>query len=1384
MANSRFVILVLQLFLASPAWSTPQVRFPDGDLAYAQTDLSVPVRGGAVVLSRTWADGRWYLNPAWADLKLTLDAVDGSVRSIQRGGAVFAKSGNGVFVTDDRFFIRATAAPVGWRWYDRIGNWIDYDANGRILRYGDRNEVQVSFTRNGSGQIESVRDHAGAVALTLTWSGGQIATARDRDNREVVYAWSGGLLNRVTDVLGYSWDFSYDGNGQLTRITDPELRVWQITYAQSFRVTGNNTTPGVSTSGRVARDFRVSAVWKLKNPLNKETVYEYDYSRERRQWTVIEHSPGGKRMQRVYDRDGRLLSMEDGTTQTYQRTLDGPRVEILRDERGLTTRRELDSYRNPLRITYPDGSSESFSYHAQFSFPTEHIDARATRSTWDYDAKGNLTERVVAAGTPEAQRTSYVYNSFGELTKMTVAGATPAADASTDYAYDAYGNVNQVTDAEGKIISRTHNGMGKVLTQTDARGKLWTSTYNARGELLTRRDPINPATTYTYDKVGNLKTTIDPSAAETRFTYDGLDRQLTTTDDEGGVTSMTYDDDGRLIRQQDASGQFTTYGYDTRGRMTTLTDAAGNITRTIYGTQADGLEGLIAAMQYPSHREEYKYDTRDRRTQIIRIHPAVGATPERREITHSAYDAIGNLIASTDALGRSTLHTYDRRQRLTISTDALGGRTRYAYDTRDNLLSLTDATDNTHRFTFDKRDRTLSEARPLGQTIRYVYDANGNLIERIDPLNQRAVYRYDDANRRDRAEHFEAGATAAHKTVSFSFDERSLLTGYDDGTTSAMYVYDDLARKTSETVDYGNFNIAHAYSYYANGQKQSYTAPDGTLISYAYTHHGELERLTIPGEGDIVYSNFKWTRPQAITYPGNTLRTVGYDALLRTKTISVRNSQNQVLMDYGYDYDAVGNITEKRTEHGPHRYQYDNLDRLTVADYPNGPQNDQINDSFAPNTFPFADDRYSYDLIGNRQTDQAQTAATPWAYNANSELLHAGFAAFDYNAAGSTLTERDPQTDAATRSYRYNTQERLSELRGAADQPIASYYYDPMGRRLWKTLHPGATGHSGAAGPETTYLAYSDEGYAAEFTLPGTPAEAPAAGPATNQYSSLWVYAPQGNWSTDPIANKTPAGWRYLQTDHLGTLQIAISNTGITSSQRRTAAFGSTREQGERLSSRFPGQLEDPESGSFYNYFRDYEPGTGRYVESDPIGLAGGMSTYGYVDNNVLGFSDPEGLLRVRAGEMRDGSGNYYWNFWFDFSSCEMAAGKEAVSKLTKVGRAFDRLGALNSGADDNDIDDYMLWCRCLQSDPDMKRVYEGLGYTPGGLAAGSSQLSENRAREVVDLLRTTHSNYVEKNCKSDDCAKVRNAYKWDGLVDRAIANGTKHPRRMMEWFE
>ncbi|MGH8040452.1 MAG: RHS repeat-associated core domain-containing protein, partial [Rudaea sp.] len=77
----------------------------------------------------------------------------------------------------------------------------------------------------------------------------------------------------------------------------------------------------------------------------------------------------------------------------------------------------------------------------------------------------------------------------------------------------------------------------------------------------------------------------------------------------------------------------------------------------------------------------------------------------------------------------------------------------------------------------------------------------------------------------------------------------------------------------------------------------------------------------------------------------------------------------------------------------------------------------------------------------------------------------------------------------------------------------------------------------------------------------------------------------------------------------------------------QTNPFGETTPTGaQAFNLRFPGQYFDSETGLNYNYFRDYEPGTGRYVESDPIGLQAGTNTYAYVLSRPNRFRDPFGL--------------------------------------------------------------------------------------------------------------------------------------------------------------
>ena len=143
------------------------------------------------------------------------------------------------------------------------------------------------------------------------------------------------------------------------------------------------------------------------------------------------------------------------------------------------------------------------------------------------------------------------------------------------------------------------------------------------------------------------------------------------------------------------------------------------------------------------------------------------------------------------------------------------------------------------------------------------------------------------------------------------------------------------------------------------------------------------------------------------------------------------------------------------------------------------------------------------------------------------------------------------------------------------------------------------------------------------------------AGQLIGEYDDTGTAVQETVWFNGaPVAVLVGSNKYYVHTDHLGTPR-AISNGNTVIWRWESDPFGTTAPQEDPdgdltdivYNLRFPGQYFDSETGLHYNYFRTYDPSTGRYLESDPIGLQGGLNTYGYVGGNPLAMIDPLGLV-------------------------------------------------------------------------------------------------------------------------------------------------------------
>jgi RHS repeat-associated protein len=194
---------------------------------------------------------------------------------------------------------------------------------------------------------------------------------------------------------------------------------------------------------------------------------------------------------------------------------------------------------------------------------------------------------------------------------------------------------------------------------------------------------------------------------------------------------------------------------------------------------------------------------------------------------------------------------------------------------------------------------------------------------------------------------------------------------------------------------------------------------------------------------------------------------------------------------------------------------------------------------------------------------------------------------------------------------------------------LAEYAYDGFERRVKKV-----------AGGVTTHYHYDLNGRLI--------AETAGAGNPIRDYVHI---------DGEPVAMQVygaGAGWYWFLNDHLGTPQKLVDNAGAVVWQAAYMPFGEARVLTADIENnlRFPGQYFDAESGLHYNWHRYYDPETGRYLRPDPIGLAGGINLFAYVQNDPVNWIDIEGL----QGDINLGKG---WSARVDTFNTSMGSSHE-----------------------------------------------------------------------------------------------------------------------------
>jgi RHS repeat-associated protein len=835
-------------------------------------------------------------------------------------------------------------------------------------------------------------------------------------------------------------------------------------------------------------------------------------------------------------------------------------------------------------------------------------------TTYTRDAKARVTQMVKASGTALVTPTTYTWHAtFNLPTQIVRPGLT------TDLTYDTQGRLTSKTETD----TTTHT----VPYSTNGQTRTWAYTWSLTGQLLTVDGPlagVTDKTTYTYDTNGYLATvtnnlgqtitinTVNSRGQPTQVTdangtvidiaYDGLANVTSIIIDPGpnqAVTSFRHDVTGQITQVTLPNDVVLTFAYDAARRLTSITNGAGERIDYTYDNAGNIIEADVK-----DSSGTIVVQVRRTFDELSRVLKKIGAADQE---TQFAYDKVGNNTQIIDPRSKVYGNTFDELNRLMRETDPDFHQTNTAFTGRDDITSVTDMRGNATAFVRNGWSGIIRETSPDRGVTDYVYDAGGRMTQRTDARGQVTTYGYDGLGRLTSR----SFPGAPSETITWSYDSTGggnkgvgRLTGITDPSGTVAYTYDALGHMIGVVRVIGARAYRTGYTYDKAGKVTEITLPSGRIVTITRDSLARVTSVTTKDDAgapsNTVVSSAAWRPfgPLASLTFGNAIGlALAYDSDGRVTDIDAAGDGITV-QDLTYGYGPASNITaigDNLTADRNQTLAYDNLNRLTSA------------------TGPYGTNTYSYDEVGNRtrRTVTVPSAGTEnYTMSSTSNRLASISGAvnrsFTYTASGQA--ETDQRSPSHNWTYTTNEAGRMSAatLNGVTQ---ATFAYDADERRVVKT--------NPLTGAVTHYI--FDAGGRLLAEMDG------ATGGPIREYIRLGAL-PVGY--VDRLGASGASRLFFIHTDQVARpLKITDSSRNIVWGGV-FAPFGEIHSITGSIDNvlMFPGQIYDPETGLTQNGHRDYDPIIGRYLESDPKGIASTINTYAYAGGNPVSRTDPTGM--------------------------------------------------------------------------------------------------------------------------------------------------------------